>query len=561
MARPGPAGASDPPREPDYAFLAQKGGMAGVDVAAVRAVVRQMSAGSAHEANERRKAEEHAKRERELARRRAELERDKTALARCRREVDAAVVALEAKRSLARTWFHVDMDSFYASCAEREDPSLKGTAFAVGGIGMISTASYEARKFGVRSAMPGFIALQLCPHLRFVRSDFALYNKVADTVRSVLRQYGELVVRGLDEASLDVTQYVAKHWPNAQRSSDTLNALADRIRAEVEEASKGPTCSVGVAATPELAKIASDLRKPNGQYIVPFERDELVSWIRAQPTRKVSGIGKVTEALLKGLAIETVEDLWQHRVLLHGILTPSASSFLLRTSLAISSADVADDERAAARDDARKSCSVERTFTSMSDQRALSRKLIEIALTLERHVQELGLRGKQLTLKIKLSSFELRSRQVALPAFTDSSDDIIPAALKLLKAELPLSARLLGLRLSCWEHENEPLGRDILALFKQHADGADDSNGPAAAAVAAPAPPPLPSPAPAPSPARWSCVACTLENAPSSLRCDACGTLRGGALPPASTLAAYRQPKRPLAALFGGAPPSKRPPR
>ena len=252
---------------------------------------------------------------------------------------------------------------------------------------------------------------------------------------------------------------------------------------------------------------------------------------------------------------------WQHRVLLHGILTPSASSFLLRTSLAISSADVADDERAAARDDARKSCSVERTFTSMSDQRALSRKLIEIALTLERHVQELGLRGKQLTLKIKLSSFELRSRQVALPAFTDSSDDIIPAALKLLKAELPLSARLLGLRLSCWEHENEPLGRDILALFKQHADGADDSNGPAAAAVAAPAPPPLPSPAPAPSPARWSCVACTLENAPSSLRCDACGTLRGGALPPASTLAAYRQPKRPLAALFGGAPPSKRPPR
>ena len=341
-----------------YVFLNSKGGMDGVDMQSVQQVVAAMSAGSRHEANERRKATEHAERTRQLLQRKSTWERDKVAVAKSRREVDAAVTRLEEQRRLSSVFCHVDQDQYYAACEEQERPELSGKAFAVGGIGMISTANYVARKYGVRSAMPGFIALKLCPHLIFVRPDFSKYTAKAQEVRGVLRTFdANLQVRGLDEASLDVTAYV-----KGRRDRDVLEAVAEKIRHDVAAATGGLTCSVGIAPTRELAKIASDRNKPNGQCIVEdFTREAVLSFIRPLETRKITGIGKVTDASLKALGITTVEDLYNARYLLHGILTPTASSFLLRTSLGIGAEDVSAD-RGGAEDDQqehnRKSCSV-----------------------------------------------------------------------------------------------------------------------------------------------------------------------------------------------------------
>jgi len=169
------------------------------------------------------------------------------------------VAELEATRDLSHWWFHVDMDAFYASCHELMDPTLAGVPMAVGGVGMISTANYQARKYGVRSAMPGFIALKLCPDLKFCPSDFALYKTKASEVRAILAQYDpNFLAAGLDESYLDVTSCLEA------RGESGPDALARCIRDHVRRET-GLTCSIGVACNRMLAKICSDLNKPNGE--------------------------------------------------------------------------------------------------------------------------------------------------------------------------------------------------------------------------------------------------------------------------------------------------------
>jgi len=179
------------------------------------------------------------------------------------------------------------MDAFYASVEERDEPTLKDVPFAVGGMSMISTANYHARKFGVRSAMPGFIAIKLCPQLRFVSSNFEKYTAAAEIVRAILREYDpDLRCIGLDEATLRITSYVAEHGV-------TPLFVADEIRRRVREAS-GLTCSCGVAPVRFLAKVCSDQNKPNGTCLLPSSRKAVVDFTGSLPVRKIGGIGKVS---------------------------------------------------------------------------------------------------------------------------------------------------------------------------------------------------------------------------------------------------------------------------
>lgn len=417
-----------------------KAGMDGVDKEKVQRVVYEMSKGSKYFENEERKE---ADMKRKIENMRAQREKLKaTDISHYQRVADKRIAELEATRDLSRIWLHVDMDAFYAACETLSNPSLKGRPMAVGGMSMISTANYEARKFGVRAAMPGFIACKLCPELIFVPTDFKKYTYYSDLTRKVFHEYDpNFTAASLDEAYLDITKV-------CKEREITGEEVAEELRENVHKAT-GLTCSAGVAPNRLLAKVCSDINKPNGQFILPNDRAAIMTFISSLPIRKIGGIGKVTEHILKDVFdIKTCEDLLQKSSYLCALFSPSSADFFISVGLGIGGTDAPQVR-------SRKSISNERTFSATKDEAFFHQKLVELAEMLYADMEKKGLYGRTLTLKLKTASFEVKTRAVTLQNYIRSSNDILKHASKLLKAELPVSLRLIGLRMS---HFNENKG-------------------------------------------------------------------------------------------------------
>ncbi|GMN37897.1 hypothetical protein TIFTF001_007189 [Ficus carica] len=297
----------------------------------------------------------------------------------CETVAEKRIVELEATRDLSRVWIHVDMDAFYAAVETLSNPLLEGKPMAVGSMSMISTANYEARKFGIRAAMPGFIAHKLCPELIFVRPDFKKYTHYSDLTRKVFRRYDpNFMAASLDEAYLDVTEVCTEKGTSGEE-------VAKEIRAGVFEET-GLTCSAGVAPNRLLAKVCSDINKPNGQFVLPNNRMAVVTFISSLPIRKVNiltekphgqlylqigGIGKVTEHILRdALGISTCEEILQKASYICALFSHSTSGLELSP---VSAQDMLLTDTPEVR--LRKSISNERTFSATGDETLLYRKL------------------------------------------------------------------------------------------------------------------------------------------------------------------------------------------
>lgn len=205
-------------------------------------------------------------------------------------------------RAYIRKIIHVDMDAFYASVEQLDHPDLRGKAIAVGGSsdrGVVAAASYEARKFGVKSAMSGKLAKRLCPELIFVKSNFERYREISEQIRSIFFEYTELVEPlSLDEAYLDVTQN--------KKGNPSATQLATEIRKRIKEKT-GLNASAGISINKFIAKVASDINKPNGQKTIPPE--EVIDFLEGLDVRKFHGVGKVTQEKMYKLGIFTGADL------------------------------------------------------------------------------------------------------------------------------------------------------------------------------------------------------------------------------------------------------------
>ena len=430
-------------------FTNAKAGMEGVDRERVRRVVLEASKGSAHFAREQEKNRQTEARGRALRARVVNLSASELAEAQIR--ADEAAAALELARDLSQTWLHVDMDAFYAAVEARDRPELLGRPFAVGGMGMISTTNYAARKFGVRSAMPGFIGKKLCPELVFVRPRFARYREAAEEVRNVLRTFDpDFLAVGLDEAYLNVTERVSK----GGGGTSAAERVAEELRARVWEATGGLSCSVGGGPNRRLAKVASDINKPNGQFVLPCERAAVMEFVRTLPVRKVGGIGRVSEQLLAAaVGVRSCGELWEQRAAIQAVWTPAAAAFYLEVALGLGSSETVGEGERGGR--VRKGMSCERTFRSASGWDAISKKLREVCEGLSDSLRKSGLRGQHVTLKIKTALFEVKTRCRALPAYTDCPDTVYEAAAGLLREELALhpetALRLLGVRMARFE--------------------------------------------------------------------------------------------------------------
>ncbi|XP_022972432.1 DNA polymerase kappa isoform X2 [Cucurbita maxima] len=422
-----------------------KAGMEGVDKEKVQRIVYEMSKGSKYFENEERK--EAIIREKIEKMRARCMQLTATDLSQYQKVADKRILELESTRDLSRIWLHVDMDAFYAAVETLSNPLLEGKPMAVGSMSMISTANYEARKYGVRAAMPGFIARRLCPELIFVPTDFKKYNYYSDLARKVFRRYdSNFLAASLDEAYLDITEVCKDRGLTSEQ-------IAMDLRTSIYEET-GLTCSAGVAANRLLAKVCSDINKPNGQFILPNDRRAIVTFVSSLPIRKIGGIGKVTEHILKdALGINTCEEMLQKGGHLCALFSISSADFFLSVGLGLGSTDTPQVRL-------RKSISNERTFAATAEETLIFQKLADLAEMLSMDMEKEGLSGRTLTLKLKTASFEVRTRAVTLQQYICSSSDILQHASKLLKAELPISLRLIGLRISHFNEDGAIAGSD-----------------------------------------------------------------------------------------------------
>ena len=434
-------------------FTSHKAGMDRVDKEKVNKVVYENSVGSKFFAQAQKMDAKHS----------ARIEQMKAKLRNAPiNESRHQEVFAEAERSrqLGDWWCVVDFDMFYAAVEMRDNPSLIGKPVAVGGSAMISTANYEARKFGVRSAMPGFIAKKLCPDLIFVPSHFDKYREAAEISRNIFREIDPLFTSmSLDEASLHLTPYIQakvekegrKFAGNDPYTLQVVQEVVEKMRRDIAQATGGLTCSAGIAPNRMLAKIASDINKPNGQKFIDSNPFGIQDFMKNLPLRKIPGIGKVTEHIIKEvLHCHACGELLRPKPMmqLFYLFKRDTAMFIIRSALGISSTKLNDGNQ----NKAQKGISCERTFRELSKQEDIYDMAAKLSTTLSTQMKAKGLEGKVLTVKLKSSSFEVKTRAKTLPNYTNDEQTIWKFAKLLLARELPLKLRLMGIRVSSFKN-------------------------------------------------------------------------------------------------------------
>ncbi|NXD12575.1 POLK polymerase, partial [Nothocercus nigrocapillus] len=504
-----------------------KAGMQGLDKEKINKIIMEATKGSRFYENELKKDKQVNQRIEKMMQLKEKITSQQ--LLKAQLQVDKLVMELEQSRNLSCTIVHIDMDAFYAAVEMRDNPELKEKPIAVGSMSMLSTSNYHARRFGVRAAMPGFIAKKLCPHLTIVPLNFEKYGKVSKEVREILAEYDpNFMPMGLDEAYLNITEYLeerlncpedkrrwyfntesttendkqdinmsAKFNSNEdafssspllfedttslagdhceQRSPSAANSVVFGISAEevvkeirfrIEQKTR-LTASAGIAPNTMLAKMCSDYNKPNGQYRIIPERQVVLDFVKDLPIRKVPGIGKVTEKMLKALGIVTCSELYQQRALLSLLFSEASWHNFLSISLGLGSTHLEKDGE-------RKSMSTERTFSEINtaeEQYSLCR---ELCRDLAQELQKEGLKGRTVTLKLKNVNFEVKTRASTVASSVCTEEEIFAVAKDLLGTEIdtvsphPLRIRLMGVRVSGFlsEEEKKYQQKSIISFLK-----------------------------------------------------------------------------------------------
>lgn len=340
---------------------------------------------------------------------------------------------------------HVDMDAFYASVEQRDDPKLRGRPIVVGGSptgrGVVAAASYEARAYGIRSAMPAAQAARLCPDLVFVGGDFSKYRAVSEAMHGIFADYTDLIEPlSLDEAYLDVTENKVGLAYASQVAAQIRQRIHDELRL---------TASAGVAPVKFVAKIASDHRKPNGLTVIPPER--VLAFLHPQKLEKLPGVGPATALRLHGLGLRTIGDVYRadERELVRRL--GSRGSWLAQLARG-------EDARGVSTGRARKSRGSERTFaediTDLGELRAIA---VELARGLCEVLQRRQERARTVTLKVRYGDFTTLTRARTLDSKTDSLDEVEPVLEQLLaKTDAGVQpVRLVGVSFSGFDEEVE----------------------------------------------------------------------------------------------------------
>jgi DNA polymerase-4 len=343
-----------------------------------------------------------------------------------------------------RRILHIDMDAFFAAVEQKRHPDLIGKPVVIGGggdptqRGVVSTASYEARKFGIHSAMPLRTAYKLCPNAIFLPVDYQEYSRVSGIIKAILREFSPVMEDvGIDEAFLDISEV-----------EGTAEEISIGIKKRIKEET-GLTCSIGIAQNKLLAKIASDMEKPDGLTIITGKDVEDRIW--PLQVRKLWGVGPKTETYLKGIGIDTIGQLAAEPIeKLVGQFGSSYGSYLHEASRGI-------DESPLVTHWEPKSTSRETTFQRDVDNwQVIARNLAELTREVVNDLKQSGHRGRNITVKVRFSDFKTVTRATTLQSASDSLEELRKAAFDCLgRIELKQKkVRLIGVRVGRFESAN-----------------------------------------------------------------------------------------------------------
>ena len=344
---------------------------------------------------------------------------------------------------MRRVILHIDMDAFFSSVEERRHPELVGKPVVIGGggdptkRGVVSTASYEARKFGIHSAMPLRTAYNLCPDAIFLPVDYEEYSRMSRKFKAVLREFTQTIEDvGIDEAFLDISSI-------EKPSEEIAKEIKGRIREQTDL-----SCSIGIAPNKLLAKIASDLDKPDGLTVITEEDIEKRIW--PLPARKLWGVGPKTETYLKEkMGIKTIGELGALPLeRLVEEFGQSYGGYLYEASRGIDESELVTHWEP-------KSISQETTFQKDLDNwQLIAKNLVELIQGVVTSMKEGGYRGRTVTVKVRFTDFKTYTRAKTLDKFTESEGEIRKAAFDCLgRLELKKKVRLIGVRISNLEKE------------------------------------------------------------------------------------------------------------
>lgn len=336
-----------------------------------------------------------------------------------------------------RKIIHIDMDAFYASVEQRDNPELRGKPVAVGGAaarGVVAAASYEARKYGVHSAMPSVTAKRKCPDLIFVKPRFDVYRGVSQQIREIFAEYTPVIEPlSLDEAYLDVTDNL--------KGMEIATEIAEEIRAKIKATTK-LTASAGISYNKFLAKMASDQRKPDGQFVITPKNGP--AFVEALPVKKFHGVGPATAERMKRLGIETGLDLRQQSMAFLQEHFGKSGPYFYGIARGI-------DERRVQPDRVRKSVGAEDTFIEdILELESACAELLPLADKVWRYCEAHGMSGKTVTVKVKYSDFTQATRSRTLGGPVAGAPEMLEVAVSLLTSVHPFKrgVRLLGVTLS-----------------------------------------------------------------------------------------------------------------
>ena len=345
---------------------------------------------------------------------------------------------------IIRKIIHVDMDAFYASVEQMDDPTLTGKPVAVGGSrdrGVVAAASYEARKYGVRSAMPSVQAKKMCPGLLFVRPRFSRYKEISAHIRRIFQDYTDLIEPlSLDEAFLDVT----KNKKGIDLASEIAAQIRQRIHSEI-----GLTASAGISINKFVAKVASDINKPNGQKTIhPSQVDEFLDSL---PINKFFGIGRVTAKKMKEIGVHNGADLRELGELELKSQFGKVGEHYYRVVRSLQDNPVNPNR-------IRKSIGAEQTFNQdIETESFMLDKLAGIAEELERRMVKNSNKGKTITVKIKYSDFSQQTRSKTIENYVSKKEEFFPIIKELLfQKQIEKPVRLLGISISNFFNEVKP---------------------------------------------------------------------------------------------------------
>lgn len=334
-----------------------------------------------------------------------------------------------------RKIIHIDMDAFYASVEQHDHPELRGKPVCVGGgkYGVVAAASYEARKYGIRSAMPGRTALEKCPHLIVVKPRFQRYKEISQQIRNIFYEYTDLVEPlSLDEAYLDVTEN--------KKGMESANEIAREIRKRIFDET-GLTASAGISVNKFLAKVASDYHKPNGQKTI--HPTQIPQFMEELPIEKFYGIGKVTANKMHELHIFNGKDLKEKTQEQLTGWFGKAGIYYYNVVRGIHTSEVKPHR-------IQKSVAVEETYwENLLDEESVFKQLRAISEDLEGRLNRKEIKGKSLTLKIRYKDFSVFTRSKTQEVYYENAQDFYETAQKLWELRpFDKPVRLLGLSLS-----------------------------------------------------------------------------------------------------------------